>query len=114
MLVTDGADFYASCPNPDPLIVLQNLDMNGIKTFIVGFGAQDATTNGVNPPLLNRMACAGHTAKDFATNCKAVPGGYDAVDPDNGPRLYYDASNASELSTALAGVAGQLCCGCVL
>ena len=65
-------------------------------------------------PVLNQLACAGHTAKDFATNCKQLPGGgYDAVDP-NGPRLYFDASDAAALQTALRSVAGSVCCGCVL
>jgi hypothetical protein len=113
-LVTDGADFYDSCPTPDPLQVLRDLDAAGIKTFIVGFGAQDTTPQGVNPPLLNRMACAGHTAKDFATACVALPGGgYDAVDP-NGARLYYDAADGPGLSSALEAVAGEICCGCLL
>lgn len=112
-LVTDGADFYDSCPTPDPMQVLRDLDATGVKTFIVGFGAQDTTPGGVNPPLLNRMACAGHTAKDFATACMQLPGGgYDAVDP-NGPRLYYDAADGAGLSTALEQVAGEVCCGCL-
>jgi len=112
MLVTDGADFYDSCPTPDPLDVLRQLDAQGIATFIVGFGAQETTPQGVNPPLLNRMACAGHTAKNFATACMAVTGGYDAVDP-NGARLYYDAADGAALSTALTDVARQVCCGCL-
>jgi hypothetical protein len=114
MLVTDGADFYDSCPTPDPLDVLRELDAQGIKTFIVGFGAQETTPQGVNPPLLNRMACAGHTAKSFDTACMPLAtGGYDAVDPA-GARLYYDAADGPALSTALADVARTVCCGCVL
>ncbi|HEY4182409.1 MAG TPA: vWA domain-containing protein [Kofleriaceae bacterium] len=114
MLVTDGADFADSCPTPDPLEVLRTLDAAGTKTFIVGFGAQDTTTQGVNPPVLNQLACAGHTAKDFATNCKQVAGGgYDAVDPMNGPPLYYDAADATALAASLRAVAGSVCCGCI-
>jgi hypothetical protein len=114
MLVTDGADFYDSCPTPDPLDVLRQLDAQGIKTFIVGFGAQETTPQGVNPPLLNRMACAGHTAKSFDTACMPLAtGGYDAVDP-NGPRIYYDAADGPALSAALADVARTVCCGCVI
>jgi hypothetical protein len=113
-LVTDGADFYDSCPTPDPLDVLRTLDAAGIKTFIVGFGAQETTPQGVNPPLLNRMACAGHTAKNFATACTALPGGgFDAIDP-GGARLYYDAADGPALATALAEVARSVCCGCIL
>jgi hypothetical protein len=94
--------------------VLRELDAIGIKTFIVGFGAQDATPMGVNPPLLNRMACAGHTAKNFATACMpAAGGGFDAVDP-NGARLYYDAADGPALTTALRDLTRTICCGCVL
>ncbi|CAN5904005.1 hypothetical protein BH11MYX2_BH11MYX2_17820 [soil metagenome] len=115
MLVTDGADFADSCPTPDPLEVLRALDAAGTKTFIFGFGAQDTTVGGVNPPVLNQLACAGHTAKDFATNCKLLAGGgYDAGDPMNGPRLYYDAADAAALSASLRAVAGSVCCGCIL
>jgi hypothetical protein len=114
LFVTDGADFEQSCPLPDPLVVLRNLHAEGIKTFVVGFGAQDTTAQGVNPPMLNRMACAGGTAKDFVSTCMTLPnGGFDAVDP-NGGRIYFDAANAAELGVALGDIAGQICCGCVL
>lgn len=114
MLVTDGADFYDSCPTPDPIAVLRTLEAAHVKTFIVGFGAQATTPQGVNPPLLNRMACAGHTAKHFATACMALPtGGYDAIDPD-GAALYYDAADGAALAAALRDVAREICCGCVL
>jgi hypothetical protein len=114
LLVTDGADFEQSCPDPDPLEVLRDIEGDGIKTFVVGFGAQDTTAQGVNPPVLNQMACAGGTAKDFTTACTASPsGGYDAVDPD-GAHVYFDAANADELTTALGDITGQICCGCVL
>ncbi|MFL5320688.1 MAG: VWA domain-containing protein [Myxococcaceae bacterium] len=115
MLVTDGADFYDSCPDPDPMVVLRQLQAAGIDTFVVGFGAQDTTPQGVNPPLLNRMACAGHTAKDFATECESSPdGGYDAVNKDGGTRLYYDAANSTELENTLKSIAAQICCDCIL
>jgi hypothetical protein len=113
VLVTDGADFYDSCPTPDPIEVLKTLATAGIKTFIVGFGAQETTPQGVNPPLLNRMACAGQTAKDFDTACMPVAGGYDAVDP-NGALLYQDAADGPALAAGLREVAQQVCCGCVL
>jgi hypothetical protein len=115
MLVTDGADFYDSCPDPDPLVVLRQLAAEGVKTFLIGFGAQTTMTGGVNPPLMNRLACAGQTAKDFATACKPADGGgggYDAVNPD-GARLYYDAASGGEVQTALRSVAAMVCCGCI-
>lgn len=114
LLVTDGADFYQSCPEPDPLDVVRTIQAAGVTTFVVGFGAQDTTAQGVNPPLLNQLACAGGGAKNFDTACVALStGGYDAVDP-NGAHVYFDAANGSELSTALGDIAGQICCGCVL
>ena len=114
VLVTDGADFYDSCPTPDPIPLIRTFALAGIKTFIVGFGSQNTTPQGVNPPLLNEMACAGHTAKDFATNCTgAVGGGFQAVDAAGGPRLYFDASDGPALSLALRDVAREVCCGCI-
>jgi hypothetical protein len=114
VLVTDGADFYDSCPTPDPIPLVRELSAAHIRTFIVGFGAQNTTPQGVNPPLLNEMACAGQTAKDFATNCVgAVGGGFTAVDATNGPRLYFDAADGPSLSTALRDVAREVCCGCI-
>ncbi len=114
VLVTDGADFYDSCPTPDPIPLLRSLSAANIKTFIVGFGAQNTTPQGVNPPLLNEMACAGQTAKDFAANCMPLAGGgFTAVDATNGPRLYFDAADGPSLSTALRAVAREVCCGCI-
>jgi hypothetical protein len=114
VLVTDGADFYDSCANPDPIPLVRELSASNIKTFIVGFGAQNTTPQGVNPPLLNEMACAGQTAKDFAINCMPLPaGGFTAVDATNGPRLYFDAADGPSLSTALRDVAREVCCGCI-
>jgi len=114
VLVTDGADFYDSCPTPDPIPLVRDLSAANIKTFIVGFGAQNTTPQGVNPPLLNEMACAGQTAKDFATNCMPrAGGGFTAVDATNGPRLYFDAADGPSLSTALRDVAREVCCGCI-
>lgn len=94
--------------------MLRGLEAAGVYTFIVGFGAQNATPSGVNPPMLNRLACAGHTAKSFATSCVAAAGGgYDAVDP-NGPTLYYDAADGAALQSSLTAIAKELCCDCVL
>lgn len=114
LLVTDGADFDLSCPQPDPIDVLRGLEAEGIKTFVVGFGAQDTTAQGVNPPMLNRMACAGGTAKNFGSACTAAPaGGFDAVDA-NGAHIYFDAANGADLGTALGTITEEVCCGCVL
>lgn len=55
---------------------------------------------------------AGQTAKDFATACKPVEGGYDAVIPD-GARIHYDAASGAEVQSALRSVAAMVCCGCI-
>ncbi|NUP11092.1 MAG: VWA domain-containing protein [Polyangiaceae bacterium] len=113
LLVTDGADWDASCPTPDPLAVTQQLAAGGIKTFVLGFSAtEDLMPNGVGAPFLNNMACAGMTAVDFDDNCMMGTDGYVAVDP-NGPTLYLQASDGAALSAALSDVAGSICCNCV-
>ena len=71
MLVTDGADFYATCPDPDPLEVLRTLYAAGTKTFIVGFGTQDTTAQGTNRRSLNRMACAGGNRDELRHELRA-------------------------------------------
>ncbi|MFO0616631.1 MAG: vWA domain-containing protein [Polyangiaceae bacterium] len=113
LLVTDGADWDASCPDPNPLDVTRQIAAAGVKTFILGFSATgDIMPNGIGAPFLNDMACAGGTAIDFATNCVMGPNGYQAKDP-NGPTLYFQASDAAALSKALDAVAALVCCDCV-
>lgn len=113
LLVTDGADWEQSCPLPDPVGVTQQLAKSGIKTFVLGFSATgDIMTGGVGAAFLNDMACAGMTAKDFATGCMMGAEGYVAVDPA-GSTLYLQASDGAALATALDGVAASVCCDCV-
>lgn len=113
LLVTDGADWDQTCAMPDPVSVTHELAQRGIKTFVVGFSATgDILSGGVGAPFLNEMACAGMTAKDFATRCAVGPTGHVAVDP-TGPTLYLQASDGAALSTALGAVAGSICCGCL-
>lgn len=113
LLVTDGADWDASCPTPDPLDVTRQIAATGVKTFILGFSATgDLMPNGIGAPFLNDMACAGGTAIDFDQNWVMGANGYEAKDPD-GPTLYYQASDAAALKQALDAVAALVCCDCV-
>ncbi len=66
VLVTDGADWDQSCPDPNPLPVVQDIAQSGIKTFMIGFSAEGVIMpGGVGASFLNDMACAGQTAKGF-------------------------------------------------
>lgn len=113
LLVTDGADWDFSCPEPNPLTTTQQLAAQGISTFILGFSAtEDLQPNGVGAPFLNNMACAGLTAIDFDQNCMMTDAGYVAVDPE-GPTIYLQANDAAGLADALQSVAGSVCCDCV-
>jgi hypothetical protein len=113
LLVTDGADWDASCPTPDPLATVQTLAAGGVKTFILGFSASgELMPNGIGAPFLNNMACAGMTAPDFDESCMMSGAGYVAVDPE-GATLYLQASDGPALSAALDAVAAQVCCDCV-
>ncbi|UQA58622.1 vWA domain-containing protein [Polyangium aurulentum] len=113
VLVTDGADWDQSCPDPNPLPIVQELAAGGIRTFVVGFSAEGAIQpGGVGAGFLNDLACAGQTADGFPANCKQTAGGYIAADP-GGPLLYLKAGNASELDSALQAVTGGLCCDCI-
>lgn len=112
LLVTDGADWDQSCPDPNPLAVTQKLAAAGINTFVVGFFATGSGgPSGVGVSFLNDMACAGHTAKGFPGTCKAMGDGYVAADP-GGPTLYLAAGDGNELSVALQGIAAEVCCDC--
>lgn len=111
-LVTDGADWDQSCPDPNPLSIVQQMATDGVKTFIVGFSAEgEVQPGGVGAAFLNDMACAGQTAKGFPAPCAQMGAGYVAVDP-GGPALYLQAGNGGELSAALKGVATEVCCDC--
>jgi hypothetical protein len=111
VLVTDGADWDKTCPDPDPLVEVQKLRAEGIKTFVVGFSASDTGT-GVGLEFLNDMACAGGTAKGFPGTCKLdAQGNYTALDPKASP-LFLQAESGAQLTAALQSVAGSLCCGC--
>jgi hypothetical protein len=106
LLVTDGGE---TCSGNASIGIAQQLAATGVSTYVVGFGA---TGGGVNVPLLDNVACAGMTAKGFATACvKGDGGGYVAAAP-NGPPLFLSAQDGPALEAALQGIAGSICCGC--
>lgn len=110
VLVTDGADWDLSCPDPSPLLQTQQLAAAGIQTYVVGFFGQEAQAGAL--AFLNDMACAGQTAKDFADNCVQVGAGYVAADPDLPTPLYLQAGNG-ELPATLTAVAEEILDACV-
>jgi len=111
LFVTDGGDTCSPDPGPEPVNEVQMLAAAGIKTYVVGFGSQGGG-DGVNVPLLNQLACAGMTAKDFANACQMGANGYEPTKP-TGPPLFYDAADGASLSAGLKAIAGEVCCDCV-
>jgi len=110
VLVTDGADWSLSCPDPSPLLTTQQIAAAGIQTYVVGFFGQEAQAGAL--AFLNDMACAGQTAKDFAQNCVQMGGGYVAKDPMFPTPLYLQAGD-NELPATLTAVAEEILQFCV-
>jgi hypothetical protein len=109
ILITDGADWELTCPDPSPLTAVQDLVKDGVKTYVVGFSAE-ADPGAVG--FLNDLACAGQTAINFPGPCQETADGWVALDPISGVPLYLQADNKVQLNSALTAVAGELCCGC--
>ena len=87
---------------------MQKLYGEGIETFVVGFGGDD------DPVLLNDLACAGHTATNFATSCTCTNGACVAsssIDAQT-TQVYFKASDGVALKSALVTITNQTCCGC--
>jgi len=110
VLVTDGADWDFSCPDPSPLAIVQQLVVAGIKTYVVGFFGMEADQKAA--AFLNDLACAGQTAKGFPTPCQDTPSGWKAKDPNDLTHLYLQAGNG-ELTTTLGDVANEIASMCV-
>ena len=110
ILVTDGADWDFSCPDPSPLGAVQDLAEQGVKTFVVGFSGEEAMMGAT--AYLNDLACAGQTAKGFPGPCSATPDGFVAVDPNSQIPVYLQADNKADLDVALGSIADEVCCGC--
>jgi Mg-chelatase subunit ChlD len=111
ILVTDGADWEFSCPDPSPLGAVQDLAEQGVKTFVVGFSGEEAAMGAT--AYLNDLACAGQTAKGFPGPCSATADGFLAVDPTSTVPIYLQADDGDDLDAALAAIGSEVCCGCV-
>ena len=111
VLVTDGADWDFSCPEPDPLKAVQDLEAKGIKTFVVGFNGEEAQLGAL--AYLNNLACAGQTAKGFPGPCYQTGDGWTAIAADPPFPVYLQADDGVDLSVALQSVLDDVCCGCV-
>ena len=110
VLVTDGADWQLTCPDPTPLAEVQKLAAQGVKTYIVGFSGQEAV--GEATAFLNDLACAGQTANGFPGPCVQGPDGYEAIDSGADVPVYLQADDASQLKLALKSISASLCCDC--
>jgi len=108
LLVTDGGECCSCNTNDYDVGIAQQLAAAGVETFVVGFGGDD------DPVLLNDLACAGHTASNFATSCACTSAGCRASTTINASTtpLYFKASDGAGLKQALASIANQTCCGC--
>lgn len=108
LLVTDGGECCSCNTNDYDVGIAQQLYAAGVETFVVGFGGDD------DPVLLNDLACAGHTASNFATSCACTNGACKASASINATTtpLYFKASDGTGLKQALASIANETCCGC--
>jgi hypothetical protein len=108
VLITDGGECCNCGTNDADVAAVQKLYGEGIETFVVGFGGDD------DPVLLNDLACAGHTATNFATSCTCTNGACVAsssIDAQT-TQVYFKASDGVALKSALVTITNQTCCGC--
>lgn len=97
VLITDGWQYcvpYDPQTRFDGTDAIAALNARGIKTWIVGFGAE------VDAAALNQMAVAAGTAK---TGCD--PASQDPAAPNN---CYFQVDNAIELNQALVTIGGNV------
>jgi MYXO-CTERM domain-containing protein len=97
VLITDGWQYcvpYDGATRFDGTPAVQTLNAQGIKTWVVGFGAE------VDAIALNRMAVAAGTAK---AGCN--PLSEDPAAPNN---CYFQVDNSTELVAALTQIAGSV------
>jgi hypothetical protein len=112
LLITDGKD---NCDGKDgystgSLATADAMQEAGIDLYVVGF---DGTGADLDPAHLNDLACAGHTAAGFASNCVEGPNGFRAVASPSPARLYYLATELGSLQAALAAIGEDLSCDVV-
>lgn len=113
VLVTDGADWDVSCPNPNPLAVVDAIRDGGVSTLVVGFSAEASLVNGVGAAFLDDLACAGGTAKGFPGTCYVNDAGFYRARNAGDAGLFFVATDATELSNALREFGKTICCGCI-
>ena len=97
VLITDGWQYcvpYDPQTRYDGVPAVETLTAQGVRTWIVGFGAE------VDPVALNRMAVAANTARP---GCN--PLSTDAAASNN---CYFQVDNAQELIQALNTIAGSI------
>jgi hypothetical protein len=102
LLVTDGNE---TCDANPALPIVQALAASGVHTYVVGFGGA------VDAGLLDDLACAGLTAKDFSNSCTQTQAGYVSNVPPT-THVFFDASSGGDLENALATITTGTCCGC--
>lgn len=112
LLITDGKD---NCDGKDgyatgSLASADAMQEAGIDLYVVGF---DGSGEDLDPAHLNDLACAGHTAVDFAENCVEGANGFRAVASPTPARLYYLATELGSLQAALAAIGEDLSCDVV-
>jgi hypothetical protein len=78
-----------------------SLNSAGIKTIVVGFGAELAGSGGTADAVLTAMANSG------GFPCKEIDGGSCRY-ADGGVRTYYQAANGAELAGALAAIGANV------
>ncbi|WP_375760138.1 adventurous gliding motility lipoprotein CglB [Corallococcus exercitus] len=85
------------------VVALKN---NGIKTIVIGFGAE--TSSGDGPAVLNEMALAGGFARDCKVDLDCGAG--DTCNQSTGfcNRAFYQAANREELASALKAISEEL------
>jgi hypothetical protein len=89
---------------------IADLNSKGIKTIVVGFGAD--TAGGTAATVLNSMAVAGGFARKCKMNsdCDPMNTGADSCDVAAGlcKNKFYQATNGADLATALADISKSL------
>lgn len=110
VLIGDGGD---TCDQALPLTTVQELAKNGVASYVIGFDGSGDMNNGVNKPLLNDLACAGHTSPGFPANCIDDGKGNYAWDANSGVDVFLLAQDGAALQALLAKLGADVCCDCV-
>ncbi len=113
VLVTDGADWDQSCPNPNPLAVVDAIRDGGVATLVVGFSAEASLQGGVGAAFLDDLACAGGTAKGYPGTCFVNDAGVYRARNAGDAGLFFVATDAAELVTGLKAFGETICCNCI-